>query len=367
MLCAGMLMGSTVQAASYKNEAKLVDRLEKKNKNIVVSPLSLNMALAMAGNGASGSTKKEIEKYLGTDISGYNKFVKKNYSKSVKELKAANSVWSTNAPGYTLRRSYTKKLKNYYNAQSYQVDFAKRATVRKMNKWVKKHTGDMIPEIVQKVPVKTKLILVNALYFDANWMDTFYDGATADDRFTNSDNSQSDVPFMHGGAEYYFENEKATGFAKSYLNSRFEFVAVLPKEKGTFDVSGLDLSSFLASRTSDYGVTVEMPKFEFDYSADRLKKVLKASGIKKSFGSQAEFGKMFASGEKMMIDDVIQKAKIIVDEDGTKAAAATAIMAKSTAFLRRDYKTVKLDRPFVFLIYDKAADSILFIGKVNRL
>ena len=369
ILCAGMLGAgsSPVAAAKYEKEAALIEALEKENENIIISPLSLNMALAMTGNGASGTTKKEIASYLGTEIGNYNKYVKQYYQNSVKELSVANSIWIAKDKNYDLNKTFSQKLKKCYQAKGFEVNFAKPATVNKINQWVEKNTGGMIPKLLDSTSPQTKALLANALYFDAQWGNKFQASATEKDTFTNSDGETCSVDFMNGKGNDYFNNGQAEGFSKYYENGRFEFIAMLPLGENELDLEQLDLESFLESRTEEYKVTVSMPKFEFDFSADNLKSVLKSFGIREAFSANAKLDKITSTGERLLIGDVVQKAKIVVEEDGTKAAAATGVIALGAALDQREYKTVKLDRPFAFIIYDNEADSILFIGKVNQL
>ena len=369
VLCAGMVgTGSTaVFAAKYEKEAALVEKLEKQDQNILISPLSLNMALAMTANGASGKTKKEIAAYLGDSIASYNIYVKKNYKSSVEELQVANSIWVAKDADYELNKTFSTKLKKFYQAKGFEVKFGKPATAKKINNWVKKNTGGMIPKLLDSTSPQTEAILANALYFDAQWMNKFSHDATAKDTFTNSNGKEVKTDFMNGKGSDYFSNDLAEGFSRYYQNSRFEFIAILPKEGVELDLEQIGLESFLASRTSDYIVTVSMPKFEFDFSADNLKTALQDMGIKQAFSANAKLDKITSTGKQLKIDDVIQKAKIIVEEDGTKAAAATGMVVVGSALDQRERKNIKLDRPFAFLIYDNQADSILFIGKVNQL
>ena len=369
ILCAGLLgTGSTPAfAAKYETETALVEQLEKKEENIIISPLSLDMALAMAANGASGSTKKEIASYLGMSIAAYNKYVKKNYPNSVKELSVANSIWIAKDKSYALNEAFSNKLKKFYRAKGFEVNFAKAGTVKKINKWVKKNTGGMIPKLLNSTSPETKALLANALYFDAQWGNKFNSGATVKDTFTNSSGETSDIDFMNGKGDDYFNNGKAEGFSKYYENGRFEFIAMLPLEGNELDLEQMELESFLESRNSAYKVTVSMPKFEFEYSADTLKSALKSLGIQEAFSANAKLNKITSTGQRLIVDDVVQKAKIIVEEDGTKAAAATGIIALGAALDERESKDIKLDRPFAFFIYDNQAESIVFIGKVNQL
>ena len=225
----------------------------------------------------------------------------------------------------------------------------------------------MIPKLLDSTSPQTKALLANALYFDAQWGNKFQASATEKDTFTNSDGETCSVDFMNGKGNDYFNNGQAEGFSKYYENGRFEFIAMLPLGENELDLEQLDLESFLESRTEEYKVTVSMPKFEFDFSADNLKSVLKSFGIREAFSANAKLDKITSTGERLLIGDVVQKAKIVVEEDGTKAAAATGVIALGAALDQREYKTVKLDRPFAFIIYDNEADSILFIGKVNQL
>lgn len=169
-----------------------------------------------------------------------------------------------------------------------------------------------------------------------------------------------------------FENEYATAFAKDYYNG-FQFIGILPKAEGDFRISDLDLEGLLASSTREYDVKAIMPKLNFETTAgsDVMLPLLQAQGIRRAFSSQtAEFDKMIEmqDDEVTFISDVIQKCKIELDENGTKAAAVTAIFCRTQAMPKpKPVKEIYLDRPFAFLIYDSTNDKIVFIGKVTEL
>ncbi|MBP5752828.1 MAG: hypothetical protein J6W60_08230, partial [Treponema sp.] len=211
-------------------------------------------------------------------------------------------------------------------------------------------------------------VLVNSLYFESPWS---HNWSVQQRVFTNLEGKTTSQDMLVDlGLEQYFENEYCTAFAKRYYNG-FEFIGILPKEEGDFSLSDLDLKSLMESRTGDYDVRAIMPKLEFETTAENVVDILRAEGVLKIFEPTCtEFDKM-VEGKPLYVSDILQKCKIELDEEGTRAAAVTVIMAKDTAAfiepVQREIKEVFLDRPFAFLIYDSTNDQILFTGKVTDI
>ncbi|MBQ3907344.1 MAG: hypothetical protein II743_11325 [Lachnospiraceae bacterium] len=367
---------------AYEKAAYFLDQVYAEiPANTLVSPLSLNIALGMATEGTSGETAKELYRYLGSEdyanwVDQYLTFAEgleahdEGWSKYSFQYQIANSIWVRQ--GDTMQKEFQDVVKKKFRAEAQNVDFMgdPTGTADKINNWCDVHTQGLIKEIVKPNMFSPELasILVNSVYFESPWGDKW---GVNENQFTNlagkTTTQEMLIDWSHIDA--YYENEKCTAFEKSYYNG-FKFIGILPKAEGEFTTEELDLASLMASRTQEYEVHAVMPKLNFDTSASKIVDILKAQGVLRVFDPEkAEFGRMLED-RQLFISDIIQKCKIELDEDGTKAAAVTAIMVKdSAAFIpdKKEVKEVYLTRPFAFLIYDSENDQILFIGKVTDL
>ena len=282
----------------------------------------------------------------------------------------ANSVWVNE--NRKLQDSFREAVQTYYQAQAQAVDFKTDTdkTAKKINAWCEEKTNGLIPEIVTPNMLSEDLatILINSLYFESPWQDSWN---CREHDFTNFAGDSDTREMLFAGTGTYYENDRATAFAQNYYNG-FRFIGILPKEEGEFTISDLDLQSLLASETKEYDVRACMPKLNFETStmSKSINRILQAQGVNLAFDrNHSELDGMIEMepGEVTYIDDILQKSKIEMDENGTRAAAVTAIFTKceSAAIEKpKEVKEVYLDRPFAFLIYDSLYDKILFVGKV---
>lgn len=362
----------------FDKSAIMVDKLYDDGENIMISPVSLYTALGVVMNGANGNTKTELEQFVGMDTEMLNKIIDKLMSVKVDPdddksptVKMANGIWVKDEKGkYNLSSDFKKIVDNIYKGTVKMADMGLE-TVEDINNFTNENTNKMIPQIINEIDSTTVAILVNALYFEAVWDDMYEEYQVREDVFNGLD-EQSNVEMMSCMEKTYFENDKAIGFAKKYIGP-YEFIAVLPKEEGDFDIEDLDITTFLKSRTRKFDVYTKLPKFEYDWG-NSLVDMMKTLGVKDAFNETvADFKDMFEElpeDENIYISDIIQKTRIELSESGTKAAAVTMItmdraMAAKTEEI--EIKEVILDRPFVFIIRDIENDLPLFIGKVVNL
>ena len=364
----------------YQKAAFLLDQVYAENgENTLVSPLSLNVALGLVAEGASGKTARELYQYLGREdyadwVNEYMTYAEglksegSEFSKYTFQYKLANSIWIKE--GETLNKDYKKLVQNKFRAEAENVDFVGKAdeTAKKINSWCDKHTEGLIKEVVNAKMFTSDLmaVLVNSVYFESPWSENWNVG---DHEFTNLKGEKTTQEMLFDTVDTYYENQYCTAFSKNYYNG-FQFIGILPKQEGDFQLSDLDLKSLLESKTYDYDVKAIAPKLDFDCTAKNIIDILKAEGVTLPFdGNQAEFERLI-DGQSLYISAILQKCKIELDEEGTRAAAVTAIfMDKATAVAPeiRETKEVYLDRPFAFLIYDSENDQIVFAGKVTNV
>ncbi len=343
----------------------ILDRLYRSGENIVVSDLSINMALAMLAEGAKGETLAELEAYLGCPIDEYRAFVLR-YLKELpdnEEMKVliSNSYWKDEA--CTIRDSYGKILEDNYKALFKEVDFSKEGTAAMINDFVKDKTKGLIDHLVDDGDIyDLKMMIMNCLYFKGLWGDEV--NIVKEEDFKGLKNTKK-TKMLFTSEDTYFENEKAVAFSKKYMG-RYEFIGILPKEEGDFSLQDLDISSLLKSRNdSDYKVHTMIPELDIKFGSD-ITTALEEMGIKHVFAPElADLGNM--SDESLYADTVIHKTRLKLNKEGTEAAAVTAIMVKATGLPMMEKRTevdIHLDRPFAFLIYDTENDIALFTGKV---
>ena len=341
------------------------------DKDLLVSPLSVSQALAMAANGAKGQTREEMEKLLGDtlDIDALNQYYYDYTSKLASTDKAklhlANSLWIRNDEGrIQVPEAFLQTTNDYYGADAYKAPFDD-STVEDVNSWVNENTFEMIPEIVKELPEGWIMMLINALAFDAEWSSAYSQYEISDATFHAYDRDMT-VEMMHSKERAYLEDEYATGFIKEYAGGDYSFAAILPKEEKSVTVSdyigmmtGESLQKLLSSKT-DIKVNAGIPKFKYGFSLNMID-MLKALGMKTAFSDSADFSGLNALGGTN-IDAVIHKTFIQVDEKGTKAGAVTFIGVEATCV--EDSRTVSLDRPFIYLILDNKTNLPVFIGYV---
>ena len=342
--------------------------------SLMVSPFSLYMALGMLTNGAKGQTKDELEKALGMDIETLNRYcagwTEQLTNDRFAEFHSANSFWIDERYKDGVREEFLAACNSYYKASVFRSKLTE--SVPAINRWVKDKTDGMIPELLQFLPPETATVLINAIVFDAEWSDEFEKTDTRDGIFTKEDGTTETRSMMHGTADdIYYENELCTGFLKSYMGGRFAYVALLPKEGVSLETLNASVNTqsmkdiMTHSRCGDVYITV--PVYSEDYSVS-LVDALKAMGVEEAFNSYtADFMGMMKENP-VYVSEILQKTRIEVNESGTKAAAATAVVMYDCCMAVRDEKPVyyvNLDRPFMYMIMDTETNTPIFIGNIR--
>lgn len=349
-------------------------------KNTMFSPLSLDMALGMVAEGAGSEYQTIFTKLLGREnysefaiqymdyLEKLNEDVDTKWDKYKTVFELANSVWVEDK--YIPIENFKNKLE-YFSAEINVLDFEDiSGTVFKINNWCNEKTHEMIPEIISEEDISedTTAIIVNTVYFESPWVEEWV-ASKDNNKFKLSDGSKIDANMMVTSTSLYYENAQATAFGCSYRNG-LTFIGILPKETGEFSLSNLDISSLLESETTKYDVDVKMPTFKFENNIENLKNSLTNAGygilFDKNMGIFTQMLKDKNGNIEITIDNIIQMCAIELDEKGTKAAAATAVITCGITSVspQRQTKEVILDRPFAFLIYDSQMNQIVFMGKV---
>lgn len=340
-------------------------------ENILLSPVSIALALSMAYNGASGETQAAMAEALlieGIDVEQLNqsnKLLLAMLQDSDVTVEIANSLWLRK--GVPFLPGFIGDNKTYYDAQVSELDFASAAAAPTINKWVKDQTKGLIEDIVEgSIDPMTLAFLINAVYFQGDWTDAFAAANTRDNTF-HSPGGQVTVPFMNKTASFdYLEDKDLQAIRLPYGKGNMAMYVFLPQNLEEFhkNLTQEQWAEWRMGFESARG-ELSLPKFKFEYEQS-LNEALAALGMGLAFDPMgADFSKMVELAEDVHISEVKHKAFIEVDEKGTEAAAVTSIEIQVTSMPPVSSFTMKIDRPFFFLIHDQQTDAILFMGSVH--
>jgi serpin B len=375
----------------------LYTALRQAEGNLLVSPYSISLALAMAGAGARGDTLTQMAETLHFDLDQpalHGAFgaltpnpgargtaapdaepVMRDLElvQQARGLRIASALWGEQS--YPSSPAYTAQLEEAYGAGLEESDFinAPEAARQEINAWVADQTEDHIQDIVPEgaITAATRLVLANALWFSAGWESTFARAATEDGDFHLLDGDSVIVHMMlHQEPLHFAEGDGYQAVQLGYLGSSFAFTVLLP-DVGQFAQveAGLDADALQAAidHLTSTEVLLYLPKFEFAFDAS-LAPTLQALGMVDAFeADRADFSGMVEGppAEPLVIDDVLHQAVIAIDEEGTEAAAATVVDSfPGAAPPEPEPPVVRVDRPFLFAIRDTQTGTLLFLGRV---
>lgn len=365
-------------AASVTDFAvRLFQESYEEDTNALISPLSVISALGMTANGAKEETLAQMEQTFGIAVSDLNQYLC-TYMEQLPEekerykLSMANAIWFRDTESLTVEKDFLQTNANYYGATVKKAPFDN-TTLEEINSWVSDNTDGMIDNILDNIPEAAVMYLVNALAFDAEWQEIYYEHQVRAGEFTMEDGTKQDVQLMYSMEQGYMEDDKAEGFIKYYADRKYAFVALLPKEGITVSeyVSSLTGDSLHAMLTNvtDRNVNAAIPKFESEYSLV-MNDVLIDMGMENAFDvEKADFTGLGSSDNgNLYISQVRHKTYIAVDERGTKAGAATIVeMAEGAEMEIEEPAKIYLDRPFVYMIVDCEEMVPVFIGAVRSV
>ena len=336
------------------------------NSNYLVSPLSIGYALSMLNEGADGITKEEIDKLL----SNYQ-LLKINNVKD--RIGIANALFINDFYKKKIDKNYKDTLTEKYDAELIFDDFS---SPKNVNNWISKKTFKMIPRALEQLDSDDVLVLVNTIAINLEWEHEFKKENTHKQVFNKIDGSSIYSAMMSASNKVnYIKSDKAQGIVKSYKSyddsSNLEYIAILPDGDIKEYVNNFDEEEFkklFDSRRYANGesltVNYNLPKYTYDFGL-YLKKDLIELGMGSAFDERANLSKI-SKEMHLLVDDVIHKTHVEVAEEGTKAAAVTAITFKNTAVSHDEKEIINIDfdRPFVYIIKDVKYDNIWFFGVV---
>ena len=347
-------------------------------ENLLISPYGIHSALSMAYLGANGETKEEM-----AEILGISEIKLENFKKSSLELKRhleqatkQAEVYIANAlflkDNYPFQEKFVKDAEEYFEAK---IDYLPE-TGEPINKWVKEKTFGRIENILTPGPIDEMMVscLLNAVYFKAPWKNPFKKSKTNKRTFYGT--TEIDVDMMEREGHYYHlirEDLKAVTipyYSDPESKGIYSFYALMPKENiiNFYQDFNLDIFKQLKEEMQNEEIILRIPKFEMESNLS-LVNSLERMGMKKAFDIiKADFSNMVDTekAENLFIDEIIHKTFFEIDEEGTKAAAATAIMMSPVSIAEegRKPKILELNKPFLFIIEEKETETILFIGQL---
>ncbi len=359
--------------------------------NLFFSPFSVSQALAIAYAGARGETERQMgdtlrfsltQRKLHPALQTLSRVLRsrgndrRTSSGSDEEdfnfrLHIVNAVWGQK--GLNLARDYVDTLANNYGVGIRSLDFAAaseecRVTI---NDWVAEETEGKILDLFPPgtIDARTRLVLTNAIYFNASWLWPFPPEDTVERPFHPLNGGTVEVPMMtdnyHYKEVYYAQGDGFQVVEIPYSTWELSMTAILPDEGGFEDLEAsltAEILDQVVEELEERDITLTMPKFEFE-SEFMLGQTLAKMGMADAFGGAADFSGISNSAD-LWISAVIHKAFVSVNEEGTEAAAATGAAMLTSAPLEKEPVTVTLDRPFIFLIRDEPTGTILFLGRV---
>jgi serpin B len=370
----------TTTTARNTFAARLYDKLagNQAGKNLFLSPFSIQVALAMCAVGAKGETRRVMADLIGAPESVEEQ--NRQYARLLKsfqgdgerpfQLFTANALWGQR--GYHFKPDYKKAVAEFYDGAFQEVDFRAQPdeAVKTINGWVSDKTRARIKDLIKRSFINddTRLILTNAIYFKGQWDEPFEEARTRDEDWHGSETRQ--VPMMHRRGGYlYLEGDGFQALDLPYQGEQLSMLIVLPRK--------MDGLASLETRWTTEGtyqqvtesldhegtVLVSLPRFKME-AEFKLKPVLCGLHAELAFSDEADFSGI--GEEPLKISEVVHKAFVEVNEEGTEAAAATAVgMVRCAAIMPSvQPKVFQADHPFLFFIRDRKTNAVLFCGRV---
>ena len=351
-------------------ELKIFKELNKKNieKNLVISSISIYHILSLTTNGASNKTLDEMLNVLShknlDEMNNNNKLISSIISK-LKSIEFANAVFTKFKP----ETLFTNMIKQYKATMDILKDEAQ------INKWCNDTTHQKIPQIKDKITHNDVMVLINAIYFNGKWEKAFDPKKSNKNCFMNNNKNPINIKFMNRTDNFdYFENEQIQAISLNYKNDNMKALIILPKIEKEKDINNF-VNNFsekeyniIIKNLQNKKVILSLPKFELNFEAE-LKNTFISLGMVEAFSDNADFSSM-TKENNIKIGRIIHKTFISIDEKGTKAAAATAVVMTRLCFIPNSDPIMKVDHPFLFIIRNENLPNgfdMIFACKIEVL
>lgn len=334
------------------------------NNNIFISPISINLALELAYNGANGETQKAMAKVLGLEgidldtVNQSNSVLINRYLgiDNKVQMAIANSIWANK--GITLNLDFVRRTEELYNARIRNLDFSHPLAVKAINGWISDETNAKISRIVERVNNGAIFYLINALYFKGVWTKEFNKNNTADREFYLINGKKKMIPMMsQTSVVKYYQGKDFEAISLPYGSGKVSMYIFLPNVNSNLSkfINNLNVNNWekWMSNFSEKELTVVLPKFKVNYDII-LNDTLKELGMEIAFGSEADFSGLCK--EKVFIDEVKHKTIMEVNEEGTEAVSVTSVEMKMNGTPK-----FVINRPFFCAIVDNTTGLILFV------
>ncbi len=343
--------------------------------NVFFSPISISTAMGMTYVGANGETQNQISKvfHFSANNSKFHRLqgsIPKLLSSRADSIKLSmvNTIWVEKT--FTIKKAFDKTLKDEYRASLERADFINKYEESRIliNNNISKATSDRIKDLLPPNSLNslTRLVLTNAVYFKANWKTKFQKERTGDAKFYVTPQKPIKCKMIGLKSKFdYFEDDKVQAIELPYSGNNFSMLIILPQQDQNVDVliKGInqDYLNSIINGLTEQSISISIPKYKLS-TGYQLKQELSDMGMPQPFSDDADFSKM-STGNNLKISNVFHKAFIEVNEEGTEASAATAVViAMKSIGIER---TFIANRPYVFLIREKTSGLILFMGRIN--
>lgn len=377
---AALLAGTAVYGQQAQKNTDFAFRLYSHMKNmqgnIIISPNSISEAMAMVYPGAKSTTKDQIATTMGFDtnlkahLKNFRNLNKELTSLNNIELFRANSIWVENT--YSPKKCFLKNDQKTFGASVYKTDFINSSdqSRQEINKWVEDKTKNRIKNLLPdgSLDGSTRMVLVNSIYFYGEWEKSFDPKMTVSEPFS-APSKEITTKFLHAKEQFLYS--KTDGYSMVELpfkGNDVVLLALLPNEpSGMAELEAKLSADFLKQATSELQsvkVDLKLPKIKLETESVRIDGQLADMGMPLAFSSQANFSGISKNND-LKIDKVFHKAFLEFSEKGAEAAAATAVVMVRTAINPANEIRFWANRPFIFFIWDKKHNIVLFMGRIE--
>jgi len=360
----------------------IIRQLESEKDNVFFSPLSLSSAFGMLYYGAKSETAKELRAVLGYDTAGLpDPLVHETFRYYLKEKLSGNRSYVLNLANAVLLDkkldlvpSYKTDVEELYRANVEDVDFSKEAAraVIRINEWVEEKTQGKIEKLLDELDPSTVLVLLNAVYFKGTWK-TQFDPTHTKPKIFYQNGIESDrkrVPMMKLKERLpYAEFYDFQAVELPYVGGDMSMIVILPRSLDGLQSAIKDMTmeklNLIMQQLEKVEVHLTMPKFKIEYEKE-MSENFQDLGVKSVFRPGADFSGL-AKDKNIFVTQVLHKAVVEVNEEGSEAAAVTGIISNRMRPIFDTTPEIVVDHPFLFTIVDKRNDMIIFLGRVNKL